>query len=83
MGPLRPVCDLGGRRGVPAYRQVDPDLAATAHGARPVRRPVRTHPGRADPGDPAGAGRPALQRRHRHLRQGQGRERAGRRRQGQ
>ena len=38
---------------------------------------------RADEGDPAGAGRPALERRHRHLRQGIGRDPRRRRRQGQ
>ena len=30
----------------------------------------RAEPGRADAGDPAGPGRPAVERRHRHLRQG-------------
>jgi glutamate dehydrogenase len=34
---------------------------------------------RADPRDPAGAGRPAVERRHRHLRQGRARPRRGRR----
>ena len=38
---------------------------------------------RADEGDPAGAGRPALERRHRHLRQGLDRDQRRRRRQGQ
>ena len=40
-------------------------------------------PGRADEGDPPGTGRPALERRDRHLRQGVGRDPRRRRRQGQ
>ncbi len=40
-------------------------------------------PGRADEGDPPGAGRPAVERRHRHLRQERGRDPRRRRRQGQ
>ena len=59
------------RRGLPADGQVDPGLAAGARGARPRRRAGHhADPGRADPGDPAGPGRPALERRDRHLRQG-------------
>ena len=62
--------------------------------AIPVSAPMRAalglddgvdlpQPGPADPGDPARAGRPAVQRRHRHVREGLDRERARRGRQGQ
>ena len=44
--------------------------AAGPHGARHRRRRRGDDAGRADEGDPPGAGRPALERRHRHLRQG-------------
>ena len=59
---------LGGRRRVAEDDQVDPGLARGAPGPRhrgagaPARPPDRR--------DPAGAGRPALQRRDRHLREG-------------
>ena len=52
-----------------------------ALGAR--RRRADDDAGRADAGDPAGAGRPALERRHRHLRQGADRDPRRGRRQGQ
>ncbi len=81
---LRHEPDLRGRRGLPALAQVDPAQrrrSATALGHRRVGR--GDDPGRADEGDPAGAGRPALERRHRHLRQGRGRDPRRRRRQGQ
>ena len=54
--------------------------------ARARHRPTTSstlHAGRADPRDPARAGRPALQRRHRHLREGAHRDARRRRRQGQ
>ena len=55
-----------------------------ARGARPRRSASRKlTPDRADPRDPARAGRPALERRHRHLRQGVDRDARRRRRQGQ
>ena len=57
--------DLDGRRRVRAHRQVDPDLARGRAGARDRGRRARAR--RADPRDPAGAGRPAVQRRHRDL----------------
>ena len=52
-------------------------------GARHRRGRRRDDPGRADEGDPAGAGRPALERRHRHLRQGGRGDPRRRRRQGE
>ena len=39
VGRLRPELISAGRRGLPAYRQVDPDHAAGARGARPRPRP--------------------------------------------
>ena len=77
------VADLRGRRRLPALDEVDPAQRRGARGARHRRRRRRDDPGRADEGDPAGAGRPALERRHRHLRQGVGRDPRRRRRQGQ
>ena len=68
LGGLRHVADLRGRRRLPAHGEVDPALAAGAGGARHRGRPADAD--RADPGDPARARRPALERRHRHLRQG-------------
>ena len=69
VGRLRRVADLRRRRRVPAPRQVDPGHARDGRGARPRGR-ADDDPGRADPRDPARPGRPALERRHRHLRQG-------------
>ena len=54
----------------PAYRQVDPGLAAGPGGARPGRRPTAVSPAELMRAILRGAGRPALQRRHRHLREG-------------
>ena len=54
---------------------------AGARGARRRRRVADAE--RADVGDPARAGGPAVERRHRHLRQVQGRDARRRRRQGQ
>ena len=81
---LRQGADLRGRRRLPARAEVGPGLAADARGARAVRRPRRhRHPRAADEGDPPGAGRPPLERRHRHLRQGARRDARRGRRQGQ
>ena len=77
------VADLRGRRRLRAYRQVDPDFAAGPRRARAGRLGDRDEPGRADEGDPACPGRPAVERRHRHLRQGQERVEHRGRRQGQ
>ncbi len=61
------------RRGLPAVGQGDRADAARSAGALGiVGRHREDHPGRADEGDPARAGRPALERRHRHVRQGRG-----------
>ena len=73
LGRLRPLADLRGRRRVAAQREVDPAVAAGARGAR-HRRGARGADG-PDPRDPARAGRPALERRHRHRRQGLRRDR--------
>ena len=51
VGRLRPRADLGGRRRVPAHRQVDPAVAAGARRARRARRGAGAQ--RADPGDAA------------------------------
>ena len=80
---LRHVADLGGRRGVPALGQEDPDQPPHPLGARDPPQRRLDDAGRADEGDPAVAGRPALERRHRHLRQGVDRDQRRRRRQGQ
>ncbi len=75
LGRLRPQPLEPGRRRLAADRQVD---QAVARGpARARRRGRGVHAAGADPGDPARAGRPVLERRHRHLRQG--RRRAPRR----
>ena len=64
-----------GRRGLAAYRQVDPDHAAGARGARHRRRrSPRCRPAELMRAILRGAGRPAVERRHRHLRQGGRRE---------
>ena len=70
LGGLRQVADLRGRRRVSAQCQVDPGHAGGAGGARPESR---CHPAGAErpaQRDPQGAGRPAVERRHRHLREG-------------
>ena len=58
----------GGRRHPCAEREIDRDHAAGQGGARHHRR--RDDADRAGERDPQGAGRPDLQRRHRHVRQG-------------
>ena len=55
----------------PRTRQVDPGVPAGPPGARAGRGRPRAVPGPADLGHPGGAGGPAVERRHRHLRQGQ------------
>ena len=60
-----------GRRRLPARGEVDPGHARRCATALGIDDGVDdADAGRADPRDPAGAGRPALERRHRHLRQG-------------
>ena len=66
-----PALHQRGRRRLPAHGEVDPGHArrcARVLGLRRGRR--RADARRADPRDPARAGRPALERRHRHLREG-------------
>ena len=74
VGRLRPRRRSREGGGVwPRAREVDPALAAGARGAR--RRGRAAGARRRDPRDPARAGRPALERRHRHGGQGLGRDR--------
>ena len=81
---LRHEPDLRGRRRLVAVAQVDPDLSGRCASALGLgRRRRQADAGRADAGDPARAGRPALERRHRHLREGLRRDQRRRRRQGQ
>ncbi len=75
--------DLRRRRRVLACPEGDPDLRRGARPARVDDGVEALDARRADPCDPARAGRPALQRRHRHLRQGARREPRRRRRQGE
>ena len=78
VGGLRQPAHLRRRRHLGALREVDSGLAAGAGRAGHRGRPADAE--RADQRHPEGAGRPALQRRHRHLRQGQHRDpRRGRR----
>ena len=76
VGRLRPGEDLRGRRRVAPRGQVDRALAAGARGARDRGRAA--HAQRRHPRHPARAGRPAVERRHRHGRQGLGGDRRGR-----
>ena len=78
VGRLRPSGDLDRRRRLPPHGEVDP---AVARGAGRARRRRRGAPARRPhQGGPAGPGRPAVERRHRHLRQGVDRDpRRGRR----
>ena len=68
VGRLRPGEDLGGRRRLAAQRQEHPALRAGARRARDRGRGTAAQ--RGHPRDPARAGRPAVERRHRHGRQG-------------
>ena len=70
LGRLRPGADLARRRRLPAHGEVDPALARGPGGAR--RRGGVADAERADPRPAPRAGRPALERRHRHLREGAG-----------
>ena len=72
------AADLRGRRRLPAHGEGDPAVAAGTGGARHDRRGAAAQ--RRHPGDPARAGRPAVERRHRHRRQGLDRDRRRRRR---
>ena len=76
VGRLRPGAHLDRRRCVPAHRQVDRGDAGDARSARHRRRTADTD--RVDQGDAAGAGRPAVERRHRHVREGVDRDRTAR-----
>ena len=74
LGRLRPRADLRGRRRLaaqPRSRSRSRRRRAPALGVEDER----LAPDRRDPRDPARAGRPALERRHRHGRQGVGRDR--------
>ena len=64
-------------------RQVDSDHRADPRGAGPGQDRRGADPGRADQRLPEGAGRPAVERRYRHLREGRGRDQRRRRGQGQ
>ena len=69
LGRLRPQAHLARRRRVPAHRQVHRAVSRGADAARARGRdapPERNHPRH-----PAHAGRPAVERRHRHLREGE------------
>ena len=68
LGRLRPRQALRGRRRLPAHRQVDPAQRAGPRGAGHRGRVARAQ--RRHPRDPARAGRPAVERRHRHGREG-------------
>ena len=68
VGRLRPRRALRGRRRVAAQRQAHRAARAGARGAGRRRR--RAHAERGHPRDPPGAGRRAVERRHRHGRQG-------------
>ena len=78
---LRHVSHLTGRRRLLAGREIDPALAGGARGARHRARDACAQ--RADPRAAPGAGGPALERRHRHLREGRRRDACRRGRQGQ
>ena len=81
LGGLRQVADLRGRRRVAAHRQVDPAVASGPE--RAGRRGRAAGAERAHPGDSARAGRPAVERWHRDVRQGHVGDACRRRRQGQ
>ena len=69
---LRQEPDLRGWRCLPALAQVGPAQRCGPRGPGHPRVGAGHDPGRADEGDPPGAGRPPVERRHRHLRQGRG-----------
>ena len=70
LGRLRPGADLARRRRLPAHGEVDPALGRGPGGAR--GRGGGADAERADPRAAPRTGRPALERRHRHLREGAG-----------
>ncbi len=74
LGRLRQVAHQQGRRRVPAFGQVDPAVAGDQGRARHRRCRDRAQPGRTAQRDPQGTGRPAVERRHRHVREVVGRE---------
>ena len=81
VGRLRPREALAGRRRLVAAGEVDPALARGA----PRRSAIevgerRRRPSEVIARDPPRAGRPVLERRHRHVREGVGRDARGRRR---
>ncbi len=78
VGALRRGRDLRGRRRLRPPGEGDPAVAPGAGDARPRGR--RGGPRGGDPGDPEDGGRPALERRDRHLREGLVRDRYRRRR---
>nr|BFE68306.1 hypothetical protein GCM10020092_016070 [Actinoplanes digitatis] len=82
VGGLRRLADQRGRRGLPALREVDSGDAPGPRRARPRRRQGR-QPGGPDAGHPGRTRRPALERRHRHLREGDRGDARRRGRQGQ
>ena len=71
VGGLRPGADLARRRGLAAVGEVGAGIAAGPHRPRHRRHGLRAVPGRADLRHPGRPGRPALERRDRHLREGQ------------
>ena len=71
VGGLRPGADLARRRGLAAVGEVGAGVAAGPHRPRHRRHGLRAVPGRADLRHPGRPGRPALERRDRHLREGQ------------
>ena len=79
VGRLRHEADLDGRRHLSAQREVDRDHARSEATALGIDGRC-ADADRADQRDPQGAGRSALQRRHRHLRQGSERDARGGRR---
>ncbi len=70
LGGLRGVVDLSRRRCLPANCEVGPALPRGADGAR--HRGGVADAERAHPRVASRSGRPALERRHRHVREGQG-----------
>ena len=82
-GPTTTRPDLGGWRRLPADGEVDPAVRAGQEAAGHRRLRDVDVALRADARDPAGTGRPAVERRHRNLRQGEPRVPRRRRRQGQ
>ena len=71
VGGLRKRADLRRWRGVAAQRQVRPGVPAGQSGARARGDGPRDAAGPAHLRHPGGAGGPAVERRHRHLRQGE------------